>query len=328
MPFWEGKRVVVTGGAGFVGSHLVERLLERGTHVRVVGRSRARLQDALGASGDAVEFVEGDLAQPEVAGAACEGRDVVMHLAAKVAGVGYNSAHPATLLHANGLIGLNLLDACVRQGVRRVLLTSSACVYRRFAFVPTPESEGFIDDPEPTNFGYGWAKRFLEVLGRGYAEEHGLDVCLVRPYNVYGPRDDFEWETNHVIPALIRKVVEGHDPVVVWGDGGQTRSFVYVTDIAEMLLEACEKHAVCEPLNLGADEEISVSDLVRLIIALSGKKTRLAFDLSKPSGQPRRSGDHSRARAVLTYRPRVSMREGLAHTIAWYLAKTGGVFPP
>lgn len=324
MSFWEGKRVVVTGGGGFVGSHLVERLLDGGARVRVVARSRASLSEALGAQCNEVELVEGDLADPTVAMAACERRDVAMHLAAKVAGVGYNSAHPATLLHANGLIGLNLLDACVRHGVGRVLLTSSACVYRRFAPVPTPESEGFIDDPEPTNFGYGWAKRFLEVLGRGYAEEHGLEVALARPYNIYGPRDDFEWETNHVIPALIRKVVEGHDPVVVWGDGSQTRSFVYVTDIVEMLLEACEKHAVCEPLNLGADEEISVGDLVRLIIELSGKKTRLEFDLSKPSGQPRRSGDHSRAREVLAYRPRVSMREGLAHTIAWYLSKTGG----
>lgn len=324
MSFWEGKRVLVTGGAGFVGSHLVEQLLDRGARVRVVGRSRARLHEALGARCGEVELVEGDLADPAVALAGCQNRDVVMHLAAKVAGVGYNSAHPATLLHANGLIGLNLLDACVRQGVGRVLLTSSACVYRRFASVPTPESEGFVDDPEPTNFGYGWAKRFLEVLGRGYADEHGLAVCLARPYNVYGPRDDFEWETNHVIPALIRKVVEGHDPVVVWGDGSQTRSFVYVTDIAEMLLEACEKHAVCEPLNLGADEEISVGELVRLVIELTGKTTRVAFDVTKPSGQPRRFGDHSRARAVLGYRPRVSMREGLGHTIAWYLSKTGG----
>ena len=302
----------------------MERLLDAGASVRVVGRSRARLVDALGARAEEVELVEGDLTHGDVALAACEGRDVVLHLAAKVAGVGYNSTHPATLLHANGLLGLHLLDACVHSGVKRVLLTSSACVYRRAAPVPTPESEGFVDDPEPTNFGYGWAKRFLEVLGRGYAEEHGLSVCLARPYNVYGPRDDFEWETNHVIPALIRKVVEGQDPVVVWGDGTQTRSFVYVTDIAEMLLEACEKHAVCEPLNLGADEEISVGDLVRLIIELSGRKTRIEFDSSKPAGQPRRSGDHARAREVLTWRPRVSMREGLARTIDWYLSRTGG----
>lgn len=326
--FWSARRVLVTGGTGFVGSYMVERLLDMGAEVRVVGRSRARLHTVLGPRAEAVAFVEGDLGRAEVADAACADRDVVLHLAAHVSGVGYNSVHPATLLHDNGIVGLHLLDACARHGVERVLLTSSTCVYPQTATVPTPENQGFVSDPEPSNFGYGWAKRFLEVLGRGYAQQHGLQVCIVRPCNVYGPRDDFEWETNHVIPALIRRVVEGHDPITVWGDGTQRRGFVYVTDLVEMMLEACERHAVCEPINLGSGEEIQVADLVALIIALAGRDTRIAYDVDKPAGPPRRTGDLSRSLDILSYRPRVSMREGLAATIAWYLSTCEGPAPP
>lgn len=318
MSYWREKRVLVTGGSGFVGSHLVERLIGGGASVRVCGRSRRRLQESVGTLADDVEFMEGDLADAEFAAKTCSGREVVFHLAAKVAGVGYNTRHPATLIHANTVIGLNVFEAAVRSGVERVLVASSACVYRRFAEVPTPESEGFIGDPEPTNFGYGWAKRFLEVQGRCYAQEHGLKVCLARPYNVYGPRDDFEWETNHVIPALIRRVVEGHDPMVVWGDGSQTRSFIFVEDVVALLMEACEKYAICDPINLGSDDEITIGELVRTIVDIAGFDTRIEFDATKPAGQPRRLGDHSKARTVLQYRPRVTMQEGLARTIEWY----------
>lgn len=319
--FWNGRRVLVTGGSGFIGSHLAEMLLAGGARVRVVGRSHDRFRRVLGACAGDMEFLEGDLAEADFAQRACAGQDAVFHLAAKVAGVGYNVSHPGTILYANSIIGAQVLEAAARAGVERVLLTSSACVYRRHCAIPTPESEGFLDDPEPTNLGYGWAKRMLEVQGRTYAQEHGLQVALPRPYNAYGPRDDFDWETSHVIPALIRKVVEGQNPLQVWGDGSQTRSFLYVTDFAAGLMATLEKYPVCEPVNLGADEEITIAELIRLIARVAGREVELQFDLTKPSGQPRRIGDYTRAKTELGWQAQVPLAEGLRETLAWYEAQ-------
>lgn len=318
MSFWKGKRILVTGGTGFIGSHLVERLLTDGAAVRVCGRSRTRLARFLGPAASDVEFMEGDLAAPEVAQRACQGQEMVFHLAAKVAGVGYNHTHPGSILFANSVIGLNILEAAVQNDVERILLTSSACVYRRYCAIPTPETEGFIDDPEPTNLGYGWAKRFLEVQARCYTAEYPLKIALPRPYNAYGPRDDFEWETSHVIPALIRKVIEGQNPIKVWGDGSQTRSFLYVSDFVEGLLLALERYPECDPVNIGSSEEVTVADLIRLIIRLAGSQAELEFDLSQPGGQPRRIGDYTKARQLLGFQAKVPLVEGLERTIAWY----------
>jgi GDP-L-fucose synthase len=289
--FWRDRRILVTGGSGFVGSHLVERLLDEGARLRVTGRSPERFARVLGPRASAVEFLAGDLGDAGVARDACRGQDMVFHLAAHVGGVGYNSTHPGTLLYENARVGLNVLDAAAQLGLERILLTSSACVYRRDCAVPTPESEGFADDPEATNLGYGWAKRFLEVQARCYAQQFPVKVALPRPYNAYGPRDDFAWETSHVIPSLIRKVLEGHDPIEVWGDGSQTRSFLYVSDFVEGLLRTMERHPACEPINIGSQEEIRVADLIRLIVELCGSRARVVFDPSRPSGQPRRIGD-------------------------------------
>ncbi len=319
MSFWKSKRILVTGGTGFIGSHLVERLIAAGARVTVCGRSKRKLAHFLGQNAEAIEFLEGDLASLEFAQRACEGQEIVFHLAANVAGVGYNSAHPASILFDNTTIGLNILEAAVHKGVECICLTSSACVYRRHCQIPTPETEGFLDDPEPSNLGYGWAKRFLEVQGRCYAEEYGIKVALPRPYNAYGPRDDFAWETSHVIPALIRKVVEGQNPIIVWGDGSQTRSFLYVSDFVEGLMLTTEHYAACDPVNIGSEEEITVAELVKLIIELTGSHARLEFDLSKPQGQPRRIGDYSKARQLFGFAPKVPLREGLRRTISWYL---------
>ena len=318
MSFWKNKRILVTGGPGFIGSHLVERLLLEGAVVSVCGRSRARLFDHLGETAAEVEFLEGDLASLEFAQQACQGQELVFHLAAKVAGVGYNNAHPGSILFDNATIGLNILEAAVRTGVERILLTSSACVYRRHCTVPTPETEGFLDDPEPTNLGYGWAKRFLEVQARCYAAEYPIKIALPRPYNAYGPRDDFEWETSHVIPALIRKVVEGNNPIKVWGDGLQTRSFLYVTDFVEGLMLTLERYPECQPINIGSEEEVTIAGLIRLIIQLAGSQAQIEFDLTKPGGQPRRIGDYHLARELLGFEAKVLLVEGLRQTIAWY----------
>ena len=318
MSFWNGKRILVTGGSGFIGSHLVERLLTAGSAVRVCGRSRAKLARFLGQLAPDVEFLEGDLADMTFTERACQGQDAVFHLAANVAGVGYNSAHPGSILFDNATIGLNILEAATRQGVERIGLTSSACIYRRHASVPTPETEGFIDDPEPSNLGYGWAKRFLEVQARCYVEQYPIKVALPRPYNAYGPRDDFEWETSHVIPALIRKVSEGQNPIPVWGDGSQTRSFLYVSDFVEGLMLTLEHHAECDPINIGSDEEVTIANLIRLIIKLTGSDADIEFDLSKPGGQPRRIGDYTKAQKLLGFKAKVSLAEGLKRTIEWY----------
>ncbi len=318
MSFWANKQILVTGASGFIGSHLVDRLLLEGAIVRTCGRSDERHKQFLGPNASEVEFIEGDLTSLDFAEQICQGQELVFHLAAKVAGVGYNSVHPGSILFDNNIIGSNILEAAVRTNIERICLTSSACVYRRHCQIPTPESEGFLDDPEPTNLGYGWAKRFLEVQGRCYAEEYPIKVALPRPYNAYGPRDDFEWETSHVVPALIRKVIEGQNPLEVWGDGSQTRSFLYVSDFVEGLMLTLEHCPECEPINIGSNEEITIADLIRLIIKTAAMETEIEFDVSKPKGQPRRIGDYSKAQDLLNFQAKVPLAEGLQHTIAWY----------
>lgn len=319
MTYWAGKTVLVTGATGFIGSHLVEELLNREARVRAVGRHRQRLEAVLGPRANQVEFLEGDLAVPAVAAAACRGIEAVCHLAGHVAGVAYNKDHPGTMLTRNVALNLAVMDAAARAGVERLLCVSSACVYRSDCTIPTPETEGFADDPEATNFGYGWAKRFAEVQARCFMQEFGMKVAITRPYNTYGPRDNFEQETSHVIPALIRKVIEGEDPVVVWGDGRQTRAFLYVADLVEGLLAALEHYPVGEPVNLGTDEEVSVAQLVRMIMELSGRASRIVFDTNRPVGQMHRRGNFTQARRQLGFTPRVSLQEGLRRTIQWYL---------
>lgn len=319
MSFWKGKRVLVTGGAGFIGSHLVEHLLEKGARVRIADLGRPKHN--LDAVASRIEVVKTDLLQPGAAAEAAAGQDAVFHLAARVAGVGYNQTHPGTMFRDNVLLNTSMLEAARQAGVERFLVVSSACVYRREAPVPTPETEGFIGDPEPTNFGYGWAKRVAEVQARAYAQEFGMKIAVARPYNAYGPRDHFESENSHVIASLIRRVHAGEDPLAVWGDGEQSRSFLYVKDFAEGLAALLEKHPAPDPVNLGADEEVKVKDLVRLILELSGRSPKVVYDLSKPSGQPRRSCDGSKAKALLGWKPRVTLREGLAETIRWYCSR-------
>ncbi len=327
MGYWTGQRVLVTGGTGFVGTHLVERLLDEGAQVRVVGRHPAKLQQAIGKRMADVEFLQGDLCDPAVAAAACHGQEAVFNLVATVTGVGYNTRHPGTMFTHNLIPAVNVVDAAAHASVSRLLCVSSICVYRRHCTVPTPESEGFMDDPEPTNIGYGWAKRALEIQARCYAMEFPIKIAIVRPYNVYGPRDNFDWETSHVIPALIRKAVEGHDPIVVWGDGTYVRSFLYVTDLVEGMLRALEHYAVCDPVNIGTDEVITIGDLAQAIVRLTGSQATLSFDTSRPSGQAARIGDFSKAQQHLGFRAAVPLEEGLRRTIAWYMghrAEVGG----
>jgi len=316
--FWRGKRVTVTGGAGFIGSHLVDRLLPYCGSV-VVPTRRTGTPPFLRAAAGQAQLVRGDLREPRVADEAFRGADVVMLLAAAVGGIEYNMAHHAGIFRDNLSVFLASMEAARRASVGRVLVVSSACVYPRDCAIPTPESEGFRDRPEPTNEGYGWSKRMEEFLGGAYAREFGLSVAVARPYNAYGPRDNFDPSSSHAIPALVRRAFEpGNDRLTVWGSGRQSRSFLYVSDFADGLMRICERAADSEPTNLGADEETTMEEIARTIAALSGTGKHVEFDRSKPEGQPRRHCDTTRLGTRFDFRARVPLNEGLRATVDYF----------
>jgi len=318
MSFWYGKSVLVIGGAGFIGSHLVEMLVRENANVRVVDNLENSSLKNLESCEGKIVFINKDLTDSRACREVVKDMDIVLNLAAKVGGVGYNVKHPGTMFTKNVLINTLILEAARKEGVERYLCVSSACVYPRYCTVPTPESEGFNGVPEPTNIGYGWAKRMAEIQAQTYAEEFGMKIAIVRPYNTYGPRDHFDPEKSHVIPAIIRRIFDGKDPLFVWGNGEQTRAFVYVTDVNRGMLLATEKYLKADPLNIGTEEEIKIKDLVNLIIELSGKRPKVIFDTSKPTGQPRRNAYIIKARKLIGYEPKVSLKEGLKKTIEWY----------
>lgn len=314
--FWKNKKVLVTGGAGFIGSYVVEQLLEKGSKVSITTHS-GNLINILHVINQ-IEVILADLTKPELAINATKGFDIVLNLASRVAGIQFNINHPATMFKDNFQIAQNVTDACLKNKVERLMLTSSACVYARHCSIPTPEEEGFLDDPEPTNLGYGWAKRVEELIGRFYYQEYGMKIALPRPYNAYGPRDDFNPETSHVIPGLIKRVFDGENPLIVWGSGKQTRSFLFVEDFVRGLIAITEKYPVADPINIGTNEEVTIGDLAKLIVDISGKEIKIKFDNTKPDGQPRRNCDTKKAKEKIGYTANVPLSEGLRKTIEWY----------
>lgn len=316
--FWEKKKVLVTGGAGFIGSHLVELLVKKGAKVTVADNLEDGSLDNLKKVEERINFLKKDLKILKEAKEACEGQEIVFNLAAKVGGIEYNKKHLGSMFRDNILINTTVLEAARQLGVECFLIVSSACVYPRFCSIPTPEEEGLEGVPEPSNEGYGWAKRMAEVQGRLYTKEFGMKIGIVRPYNTYGPRDHFDPEKSHVIPALIKRVFANEDPLVVWGSGYQSRAFLYVSDAARGMILAIEKYPLPDPLNLGTDEEIKIKDLIHLIVKLSGKKLRVIFDVSKPEGQPRRNCDIRKAKKKIGFEAKVKLSQGLKKTIEWY----------
>ena len=305
--FWQGKRVVVTGGAGFLGSYVLEALRARGCDEPVVPRSREHDLVRL----DAVERLL-DAARP----------DLILHLAARVGGIGANRAHPGSFLHDNLLMGVHLLDAARRRGVGRVVLLGTVCAYPKFAPVPFREESLWDGYPEETNAPYGLAKKMLLVQSQAYRQEYGYDSIFLLPVNLYGPRDHFDPAVSHVIPALIRKFVDaqeaGRDEVVCWGDGSPTREFLHAADAAEGILLAAERHETSDPVNLGSGEEVTVARLAATIARLCGFQGRIAWDPTRPNGQPRRRLDTSKAERLFGFRARRALEDGLRETIAWY----------
>jgi len=314
--FYEGKNVLVTGGGGFIGSHLVERLVASGAKVRVAQRTYP--DKNLAAVLDRIEFVQADLSQLKECLKATKDMEIVFELAAKVGGVQYNINHPATMFFRNSVLPLNMLEAAKIEGVDRLMCASSTCVYSPTATVPNLEEDGFKDNPDESNIGYGWAKRVAELGAKFYAREFGMKIAIVRPANMYGPRDNFESETFHVIPALIRRVFESAGSIEVWGSGNQTRSFIYVKDAAEAMMLLTEKYAVADPVNVGTDEEVTIKELVELIIKISGKNLTVKFDTSKPEGQFRKAADIFKIREELGWSPSYSLEAGLEETIEWF----------
>ncbi len=304
---WATKRVVVTGGAGFLGRHVVAQLEQRGCRNLFVPRSR-----------------EYDLRQQDhVVRLYRDARpDVVIHLAAVVGGIGANQQRPAEFFHDNLLMGVHMIHEGMQAGVEKFVTVGTVCAYPKWTPVPFQEEHLWDGYPEETNAPYGIAKRALLVQGQAYRQQYGMNVIHLLPVNLYGPHDNVDPATSHVIPALIRKCIEaqanGDDEIVVWGDGTPTREFLYVDDGAEGIVLAAERYNGAEPINLGSGNEISIRDLVTLIAKEVGFTGRLVFDTSKPNGQPRRSLDTSKAAELFGFRARTPFAEGIAQTVAWY----------
>ena len=307
MGFWDNKRVLVTGGAGFLGSYVVEKLKERGCEDIFVPRSK----DYNLVEMEAVKRLYRD-AKP----------DIVIHLAARVGGIGANRANPGKFFYDNLMMGVQLMEQGRLFGIEKFVALATICSYPKFTPVPFKEENLWDGYPEETNAPYGLAKKMLLVQSQAYRQQYGFNSICLFPVNLYGPRDNFDPGSSHVIPALIKKCVdaieEGKDEIVVWGTGIPTREFLYVEDAAEGILLATEKYNKSDPINLGAGFEISIKDLVGLIAKLTGFKGEIVWDTSKPDGQPRRMLDTSRAVKEFRFKTRTGFEEGLRKTIQWY----------
>ena len=307
MSYFSGKRVVVTGGAGFLGSFVVEQLRARGAGDIIVPRSRDY---------DLVEMAAVrklyDDARP----------DLVIHLAAQVGGIGANRKNPGKYFYDNLMMGVQLIEEGRRRGLPKLVATGTICAYPKFAPVPFKEEDLWNGYPEETNAPYGLAKKMLLVQSEAYRAQYGFNSVVVFPVNLYGPRDNFDYESSHVIPAMIRKIEDairaGAGEVTLWGDGTPTREFLYVEDAADGILAAVERYDGSEPINLGSGEEISIRDLATLIARIMDYRGRFVYDTGKPNGQPRRRLSVERAERLLGWRARTSFEEGLKKTIAWW----------
>jgi nucleoside-diphosphate-sugar epimerase len=253
------------------------------------------------------------------------GSDLVYHLAAEVGGIGANRANPGRYWYSNVVMGANVLEQARRHQTAKLVIVGTVCAYPKLTPVPFVESALWDGYPEETNAPYGIAKKSVLVGAQGYRAQYGLDAIFLLPTNLYGPRDSFDLETSHVIPALIRKMVEADDEVVLWGDGSPTREFLYVDDCVEGLVLAAERYDGSEPVNLGASREISIRELAELIAEVTGYEGTITWDTEKPNGQPRRSVDGSRARELFGFQARTPLREGLERTVAWYRSAVASV---
>jgi GDP-L-fucose synthase len=305
--FWQDKRVCVTGGAGFLGSFVTEKLRQRGAYEIFI----TRIEDYNLVDEKDIRRMIAD-ARP----------DVIIHLAAQVGGIGANRQHPAEFFYNNLMMGVQLIHQSYLHGVEKFIAIGTVCAYPKFTPVPFKEDDLWNGYPEETNAPYGLAKKMLLVQAQAYRQQYGYNAIFLLPVNLYGPRDNFDLHSSHVIPALIRKCLEarreGYPSIEVWGDGSPTREFIYVEDAAEGVLLASERYNGSDPVNLGSGYEISIKNLAELIARLTHFEGQFVWDSSKPNGQPRRVLDVSRAENYFGFRAQIDFEEGLRRTIEWY----------
>ena len=308
LGFWEKKKVTVTGGAGFLGSYVVKELVGRGCKSIFVPRSK-----------------DYDLVNYEACKKVYEDSkpDIVIHLAARVGGIGANRANPGKFFYENLMMGVQMMDLGRQAGIEKFVAIGTICAYPKFTPVPFREENLWDGYPEETNAPYGLAKKMLLVQAQGYRQQYDFNGIYLLPVNLYGPGDNFDPKSSHVIPALIKKCVDAIEnkdrEITVWGTGKPTREFLYVGDAAEGILLASEKYNKPDPVNLGASFEISIKDLVDLVVKLTGFKGRILWDNTMPDGQPKRMLDTSRAEKEFGFRAKTDFEEGLKKTIDWYI---------
>jgi len=318
--FWLDKRVIVTGGAGFLGSFVTEKLKQRGASELFIPRiEEYNLVDPAHIRrmyADALRGID-------------PARTVVIHLAANVGGIGANREHPAEFFYDNIMMGVEMMHQAYQNGLGKFVAIGTVCAYPKFTPVPFREDDLWSGYPEETNAPYGLAKKMMLVQAQAYRQQYGFNAIFLLPVNLYGPRDNFNLKSSHVIPALIRKAVEarenGESELPVWGDGSPTREFLYVEDAADGILAAAERYNGDLPVNLGSGYEISIKDLAEMVVRLTGFEGRLAWQTDKPNGQPRRGLDVSRARELFGWEARVPFEEGLRRTIEWFQANRASI---
>jgi GDP-L-fucose synthase len=311
--FWKNKRVILTGGAGFLGSFVTEKLKQRGAVDIFIPRiEEYNLVDP----GDIRRMYDNALKS-------INPKDVVViHLAAHVGGIGANREHPAEFFYDNLMMGVELMHQAYKRGVGKFVAIGTVCAYPKFTPVPFREEDLWIGYPEETNAPYGLAKKMLLVQAQSYRQQYGFNAIFLLPVNLYGPRDNFNLQSSHVIPALIRKAIEakerGEKELLVWGDGTPTREFLYVEDAADGIVSAAEKYNGSEPVNLGSGYEISIKNLTEMIVRQTGFEGKLVWQTDKPNGQPRRGLDVSRAKEYFGWSAQVPFEEGMRRTIEWF----------
>ena len=312
MTFWDGKRILLTGGAGFLGSAVANRLIDvgaSGEHIRIPRRKDL------------------DLRRWENCVKAVKDIDVVIHLAASVGGIGFNRGFPADLFYDNAIMGIQMIEAARLEGVEKFVCLGTVCAYPKFAPVPFSEEDLWNGYPEETNAPYGLAKKMLLVQSQAYRQQYGFNTIYLLPVNLYGPRDNFDPRSSHVVPALIKKfidaIVNDSGVVEVWGTGNASREFLYVDDAARGVVLAAERYNKPDPVNIGVGMEIKIRDLVSLIADLTGFQGEVRWDASEPDGQPRRCLDVSRAKDEFGFVSTVTLTDGLRRTIEWYKDQIG-----
>ncbi len=300
---WQNRKILVTGGTGFIGSHVVDNLVEK---------RRAKRENIIIPNSQ-----KDDLRVFENCLKLTRGVNLIFHLAADVGGLAYSKTHPATQAYNCMVMDLNLVEATRKNEVGKIVLVSCSPAYPKNSPMPLKEENLFNGPPDESHFGFGWAKRTMAVLAKTYHQEFGMDVNVVVANNTYGPRDNFDLETAHVIPSLVKKCFE-EKKLVIWGDGSPKRDFIYVKDLVEGIILAAERLNTLEPINLGSGREISIKNLVNLIVKLTDFKGKVVWDLTKPKGQPQRLVDIAKSKKLLGFKPNYSLEEGLKETIEWY----------